>query len=145
MASVDTIFGGVSPYRFVWSRGTNRYFGTVLNKARAGKYYLTVTDNNGCITDDSVRIDEPSRINAQLQVQVPIICFDSMATVAVKQVTGGSPYTLGSGYFYYWDLDKVNKPAIRNDLKSGMHTLEIVDSNQCSAVLNFELKQPEAI
>jgi hypothetical protein len=144
-ASVDTVFGGVSPYRFVWSRGSNRYFGAVINRVRAGKYYLAVTDNNGCVTDDSVRIDEPSKIQAQVQVQVPIICFDSLATVSVRQVTGGSPYSFGNGYFYYWDLEKVNTAPVRKDLKAGMHSVEIVDSNECSELLYVDLKQPEAI
>jgi gliding motility-associated-like protein len=144
-ASIDTIYGGISPYRFVWSKGSNRYFGKVLNRVNAGMYYVNVTDNNGCLTEDSVRIDEPFKIVPQIQVKVPIICFDSMATVQVNQVVGGTPYSLGNGYFYFWDLEKVNSGPVRSNLKAGIHTVEVLDSNSCNAVVNFELKQPEPI
>lgn len=48
-----TLSGGVQPYNFLWSDGQT---GNPAVNLCEGKYYLTITDNNKCIKNDSVNI-----------------------------------------------------------------------------------------
>jgi len=52
--------GGVSPYTFSWSNGSNTSNVSGLSK---GEYVLTITDKNGCVLEKEFEITEPLREN----------------------------------------------------------------------------------
>jgi gliding motility-associated-like protein len=141
-ASVKSISGGTSPYRYVWTKGTNQYFGSNLTKMPAGTYYLVATDNNGCIDSTSVTINQPLQVQASYKVLKEIKCFDSTGKVSIT-AWGGTPYP-GNKYTYYWDGDMMDGGNVKNNLKAGVHTVEVRDENFCvSSRLNIQLTQPE--
>ncbi|MES2703897.1 MAG: gliding motility-associated C-terminal domain-containing protein [Bacteroidota bacterium] len=55
-----TMGGGTAPYTYIWSTG-----GTTrdLQNLPAGRYALKVTDNNGCVVEANVMLDEPLPID----------------------------------------------------------------------------------
>lgn len=48
--------GGTPPYNFTWNDPSNQNKDTAVNLV-AGVYTVEVTDNNGCITSDSIEVD----------------------------------------------------------------------------------------
>ena len=50
--------GGLAPYSYLWN---NSSFSTTstINNLCAGLYNITITDNNGCVINDSISISEP--------------------------------------------------------------------------------------
>ena len=60
------------PYFYRWYKGVKTYFGKTLTNVQAGKYYLLLTDNNGCLKNDSVTIFEPAKL-------VPTVFYSAVA------------------------------------------------------------------
>jgi PKD repeat protein len=52
-AAVDTVYGGVGPYTYLWSNGGTTPALTGLNP---GNYIVTITDNNGCTSSAGVTV-----------------------------------------------------------------------------------------
>jgi hypothetical protein len=53
------VSGGVSPYVYNWSNGSNTSQAVGLS---LGSYWYEVTDTNGCYTTDTVFIDQPNQL-----------------------------------------------------------------------------------
>ncbi len=85
-----TVAGGTTPYTYSWSNGAGS---EDLTGTAAGNYGVTITDNCGITTSDSVTISEPSIILAAMS-QTNISCNgygDGTATVTATD--GTPPYT----------------------------------------------------
>ena len=144
-ASVDTVFGGVTPYRFSWSNASQRRYGKTLSRVKSGLWSISVTDNNGCLSFDSIQIDEPYPISANVEILSPIVCYDSFGTALVSNVTGGTKKLTGTEYYYLWDGETQHTGPKRENLKAGSHNVQIIDANNCSKSLKFALSQPTPI
>ena len=48
-----TVFGGIKPYKYKWSTGDTSM---ILENIRSGNYAVTITDANGCMTQNSVQV-----------------------------------------------------------------------------------------
>ncbi|MFT5823933.1 MAG: hypothetical protein ACI8ZM_005199 [Crocinitomix sp.] len=90
---VSTFVSGTSPFTYEWLTGE-----TVadIEDLGTGWYYITVEDENGCISNDSVFIDQPSELN------VTVVSTSDMPGElngkAWATVTGGTP-----AYNYFWN------------------------------------------
>ena len=108
--------GGTPPYSYEWSNGVTG--SAVISNLATGEYYLTVTDNNGCMADDVgdvlgplsaesiAQIESfqmfPSIVKDQLQVQLQLlqseqISFDIFSTngqLLNKQIVQGQNLNL---------------------------------------------------
>ena len=60
-----TVSGGTSPYSYLWSNGDTT---AVITDLAPGTYYVTVTDDNGCVGNLSAVINRPSRITSQFSI-----------------------------------------------------------------------------
>ena len=111
-----------------------------------GFYGLTVTDDNGCVAmADSLVV-----VNFQsLEVMLPgnnindVDCFGEMnGAIDINPVGGVPPYT------FIWTNeagDTISMEEDLNGLAAGMYSIELIDFNDCSFVLNDILvDQPEA-
>jgi len=118
--------GGRTPYNFNWSNGDNT--GTVSNLA-AGTYTVTVTDTINCSVNETITINEPAALVANLNV-VNESYYQTNDGSATLNVAGGvSPYT------YNW-LNGGTTSSI-NNLSPGNYTVTIMDANSCSKTENF--------
>ncbi|MBA7533236.1 hypothetical protein ES705_25471 [subsurface metagenome] len=66
-----TVSGGTSPFTFSWSNGETT---EDISGLTAGKYYVTLTDSNACITVDSVTITEPAPVPAPIANDT-LVCY----------------------------------------------------------------------
>jgi gliding motility-associated-like protein len=79
-ASVS-VSGGISPYLFNWSNGSNA--DSVYNLTM-GNYQVTVTDANGCTSSDIVMITEPQELTANALNSTPSCVGQNVLLSAVS-------------------------------------------------------------
>ncbi|HXP48714.1 MAG TPA: SprB repeat-containing protein, partial [Bacteroidia bacterium] len=113
--------GGTPGYSYLWS---NSYTASSIS-AKAGSYTVTITDMNGCFSNDSAVIIQPSHLRDSIISTTNEKCFgDSLGSISVG-VTNGTP-----GYSYSWaPYGGSNKIATK--LTAGIYTVTIIDAGGC--------------
>ena len=108
----------------------------------AGSYTVTVTDDNGCNTNDNVTISEPDQLYA-----IPLL----VNHVSCNGLSDGSATSIGVGgtvaadYTYLWDDPTAQATATATNLAAGTYTITITDDNGCSADSTIDIIQPNAL
>ena len=121
-ATVTTV-GGTAPFSYAWSpMATNT---PILNNLAAGTYAVTVTDVNGCTSQTTVTITEPTPLVATSIATDELLGSDGTATVNVSG--GTAPYT------YNWSSGGIG--ATETGLVAGVYTVNITDANGCLEVV----------
>jgi hypothetical protein len=130
--SVDiTVNGGLPPYTFAWSNGSNSedIFGLT-----AGTYTVTVSDAANCPTTSSYTVAEPgSIIGSGLITNVTCNGY-SDGSIDLTVIGGTSPYTIS------WS-NGANTEDI-SGLAAGVYTVTIIDNNSCAGQSMFTLIDP---
>ncbi len=129
----SNVSGGTAPYSYLWSTG---HTGRNLRNRVAGTYSLTVTDANGCITNEVFTITEPA---AALSVQSVLSnepsCFGSAdGSLSVIMTGGTAPYS------YSWSNGSTSNST--GAITSGSYTVTVTDANGCILVENYLLNDP---
>jgi gliding motility-associated-like protein len=126
--------GGTPGYSFLWSTGATTSSITSLS---AATYTLTVTDNNGCKTVDSVTINQPGILTATGNV-TNVHCTNTQDGSIQLTATGGTaPYT------YHWNNGDSSATIV--GLAGGAYTVTITDANSCTVSLSFNVNTPTPI
>lgn len=130
------IIGGTSPYQFTWSSsaiGNN----SQANNLSSGTYYLTVSDANNCLINDSITLIQPANFSANIN-EIPSNCGANDGELEVTSISGG---TVFAGFHTYQWLDASfnvlagpNNPAI-NNLSPAIYMLAVADSVNCRDTL----------
>jgi SprB repeat/PKD-like domain/Bacterial Ig domain/NHL repeat len=127
------IFGGTSPYSYVWSDGgATSKDRTMLS---GGTYAVTVTDGLNCSATKSYYIYEPPTLNVVAVVSQPSC---GVAGSIVLTVSGGSaPYT------YDWsDISGIENEDSRANLAFGTYSLTVTDATGCTYTETYILNDP---
>ena len=130
--------GGTAPYDYSWDT-TPPQSGPLLEDLEAGTYNLTVEDANGCTIDAEYTLEEPDELNANITDVTDVLCFEDSTGSATVEVSGGTP-----PYEYLWDDPDAQTTATASGLPAGTYTVEITDSNDCTAELSVTIDQPDA-
>ncbi|MES2592744.1 MAG: PKD domain-containing protein [Bacteroidota bacterium] len=133
--ATPTISGGTSPYTYNWSQGATSPNATGL---QAGSYTLTVTDNLGCSTFNSVLITQPTKVIASTTKNNET-CGNLNNGSAAAGAIGGSP-----GYTYLWQPGALTSTTI-NNLSSGTYTLTATDIKGCTSTAFAIVTEPAPI
>jgi|GEM_PF-875828 len=115
------IAGGVPPFQYNWSNNTTNQ--DLLNVS-GGTYYVTITDDSGCVKFDTASVIEPAVITSSI-VATQVSCATSADGDVDLTVSGGTP-----PYDFFWSNfifteDLTNVPA-------ATYTVRISDDNGCS-------------
>lgn len=114
------VSSGVSPYQYHWS---NNYPLPNNPNLYPSTYYLTVTDDNSCMSFASATIAEPAPITLS-SVSKTNVCLNECNGTATLNFSGGtSPYT------YEWSDGQTTQTA--DNLCQGLYTFTVYDSNNC--------------
>ena len=134
------ITGGTMPYTFNWSNGNllqNAY------NLSAGTYFVTITDNNGCIFDFPLE-------NGFLIQEFPplLISIDSIIDLACASDTNGAIYINVQGglapYTYQWSNGAISQNI--ENLSAAYYTLTLTDAANCQLIYNeAQMYIPEPI
>ncbi len=131
------VSGGTAPYSYQWSTGANN---TTLVGLTAGIYYLTITDNLGCIKDTFFTVTEPDAISIT-ETHQNVSCFglaDGWIDIVVSN--GVSPYS------YVWSGPSCpcNGTHITN-LQAGTYFVTVTDANSCKKILSIQITEPSVL
>ncbi len=130
-----SVIGGTQPYTYAWSSGETA---KDLSGISGGSYTLTVTDNNGCQSSETMVVAEPT---APLSASATITnetCFGDSQGAVVLNVSGGSaPYT------YVWNQGSSSKDIF--GLSQGTYQVTITDNKGCSIQQDYTVTGPSAI
>ena len=118
------INGGTVPYSTNWN-GNNP---TALN---SGVYNFTVTDDNGCTSQENVSINEPPEMQLEIDT-FSVSCFGGNDGYAVLNISGGA----GAPYNTSWGI--LNP----NFLPSGNHIVTVYDANNCALIDTVIITEP---
>ncbi|MEO0312203.1 MAG: hypothetical protein RIQ89_1860 [Bacteroidota bacterium] len=126
--------GGTAPYTYSWSpSGGNN---ATANNLSAGNYQVTITDANGCSTDETVTINQPSSLTANITNATPPLCNGGTNGSATVNVLGGS-----APYSYLWSPGGMTTSSVSN-LSAGSYTITITDINGCTTTASVSISQP---
>ncbi len=133
-------FDGTPPYTYLWSDGPP---GQTVNNPTGlcdGKYYVTVTDNNGCTALDSAIVNEPTQVQPGVVV-TDVACFGDATGSAMANPTGGTGSYPANGYM--WNSSG-NTTNTETGLVAGTYTVTVTDSDGCTNTETFIVGQPAA-
>lgn len=127
--------GGVPPYNYNWSNGITS--DNNLN-IPAGTYSLTVTDQNGCTIEDSVKISQPSKLNSYISDYGMPLCNSENNGYIHLNVSGGvEPYR------YQWSNFMVTQNI--DSLAAGNYSVTVIDDNGCITGSSVTIPEPPAL
>ena len=124
--------GGVAPYTYTWSDFGN---GSSRTNLEAGKYTVTVTDNNKCEKSVEIEIQSAPQFNLTADV-TPITCFGANDGSIKLTIDGGqAPISLE------W-ADDPQAGITRTNLKSGVYSVLLTDSSGCEINEIYTITEP---
>tara|TARA_B100001758_G_scaffold105218_1_gene90109 strand:+ start:19737 stop:24971 length:5235 start_codon:yes stop_codon:yes gene_type:complete len=151
----DSVYGGVgdaTSYIYAWSTGDSTY---TLNNIPADIYFITVIDENDCLSLDSFIINDDNALAATSAIVQNVSCFDACDGEIKVEVTGlGVPfYDVNNDpyYEYQWDdfLSQTNDTVIGlcvdNTTNSTVYTCVITDAEDCPITISVTLVQPDSL
>jgi len=132
--------GGTPPYQFDLSGFSESGSNVNFNALPAGKYELILTDTNGCVVTDSVEVNEPDELIANIDTINFVQCYGSNDGSAHVSVVGG----IGS-FNYEWNTLPVQNIAWAVDLEPGTYSVIITDGNGCLAFDTVNITEPDPL
>jgi len=140
--------GGTPDYTFSWiDDSMNSYTGSSLTDLVSGEYYLTITDENGCIVQDTIDINSEEVFTLDLEVfttgtgDFNLACLGDENASAEATVTGGVP-----DYTYEWtdvNDDVIGMESTLADLGAGSYAITVTDLSGCELEENFIITEPD--
>ncbi|WP_183822314.1 T9SS type A sorting domain-containing protein, partial [Algibacter amylolyticus] len=134
-AATVTEIGGTAPYTYVWSNSATT---ATITGVVAGTYNVTVTDANGCTSDTSVTITEPTALTASITSQTNIDCNGGANGAAtVTEVGGTAPYT------YVWSNSATT--ATITGVTAGTYNVTVTDAKGCTSDTSVTITEPTTL
>lgn len=118
------VSGGSKPYTYQWSSGLTQT-DSIDEGLCVGKWYVDITDANGCSQKDSVIITEPTKLLLGTDTTRVNCDYDCNGTVTAN-VTGGTlPYA------YEWSDPALQSTATATGLCLGVYLVKVLDAEGC--------------
>jgi gliding motility-associated-like protein len=128
---------------YSWS-GPNSYSGTgasvnIPNVTTdfSGPFTVTATDENGCTATATVLMNVTNGPSVNV-IGTNVLCNGGTSGQAIANPTGTGPFT------YSWSPSGQTNQTAEN-LSAGVHTVTVIDGNNCSTVASTTLTQPAAM
>jgi hypothetical protein len=127
-------FGGVGSYNYTWSTGSNSQS---INNLSAGDYTVTVTDENDCISIETVVVelncslgisadDDDLECNGESNGELSVNISGQSDPVTIEWSNGGSTETI-------------------SDLSAGSYSVTVTDANGCFDIIEAMVLEPDLI
>ncbi len=133
----ENVSGGTPGYQYTWNN--NAPNSSTITGLNANTYYLTVTDNVGCVALDTIEI---INLNPPLVITTlatnNITCYSGNDGLIDIDVTGGV-----ANYSYWWSNGLNTQDAV--DVIADTFTVIVTDNVGCTISDTWELTQPDEI
>ncbi len=132
--------GGTAPYTYAQGTGAYQASGTFTGLA-AGTYTFHIKDDNGCIIDTTITINEPTPIDIAGSLSITDIDCNGNADgeVTIGASGGTSPYTYALGTGAY------QASGTFSNLAAGTHTFHVLDANGCQKDTTITITEPDPL
>jgi len=133
---------GINVFTYAWDDPLNQtsFFADSLP---IGVHTVTVTDNQGCTTTESIEIKQPGRLTPVLADKDQVSCFGLQDGYIIMSQTGGN-----GAYSYSWEDEDIYTPsplstdsAIVN-LSGGFYFLTLTDYKNCTIDTTILVYEP---
>lgn len=132
-----TAQGGTGAYSYSWS-GSGLNAASVSNLS-AGIQSVTVSDANGCTTEASVTLTQPTQLVADVQMVQSVSCTNDDDGILTVVVSGGV-----GNYTYNWSSGLGTGSTV-NGLSAGTYFVTVADENSCTVVDSYTLINPAPV
>ncbi|WP_109829544.1 OmpA family protein [Reichenbachiella versicolor] len=130
-----TALEGVEPYQFAWSNGETTEDIIGLS---AGKYELSITQGNGCVSTLEAEIVQPPSFETEIADIKDVNCFgESTGSIDITAAGGVEPYE------FAWSNGATSQnisEAVADD-----YSVMITDANGCLNTINASIEQPDEL
>lgn len=118
-------------WTYDWSNGAT---GPVLQGLAAGTYCVTVTNEQGCATENCVTLTSPPELQLEV-VTTDISCANGTDGSITVVATGGvAPYQ------YLWNNGATTQTI--TGLSPGVYSVTVIDANGCSITIDAAINEP---
>ena len=135
-----TATGGTGTnYMFSWSNG---FTGQNISNILSGMYTVDVEDENGCISTDSITIEDYERIEINYTSFPPTCNSGTDGRIGIQRVTGGSDQagTLN----FEWNTSDIT-PLIENLEGGRNYSVIVTDAGGCKGDTTIFLPDPDSL
>lgn len=122
---------GNAPYAYNWEN-TAGQIGTSSEDLRAGSYQFSITDALGCSDTISVQLSQPESMEASFVIGNASSAVAADGSIALEMLSGGTP-----PYRFFWSTGDTTNSL--SNLLPGFYELAILDANDCTQSLSFEV------
>lgn len=128
---VTKVSGGVMPYAYKWSNGSERSFITDLN---GGNYSLVVIDQNGCRNGINLKVRENKEIKIDYEIVEDISNYKS---VKINQ----NQRTRDYDFYWFSKIGGFNSTEQNlNSVTPGEYLLIVSNGDGCTKRFDFDLR-----
>lgn len=120
--------------QFLWENGIN---GKTNLTASEGWNTVTITHTNGCVVVDSVLVPNAASVVTSSSLQMVSCNGLSDGSIQLDVSAALAPVT--------FDWSNGANQAINANLAPGIYDVVVTDSRPCSAVLSFEIQEPDLL
>lgn len=131
-----TMNTGVAPYTYSWSTGGNSQD---VDSLISGTYFVTVTDDDNCLMEDSIVISEPDSLMTGMSQQSTSCNGYCDGTTTVTGLGGTLPYS------YQWDDPSNQVTATATGLCVLTYNVTLTDANSCVTTDSIVLSEPAVL
>jgi gliding motility-associated-like protein len=125
------------PYSITWSANVGGQTGPSISNLAPGTYSATVSDAVGCLTSQSVTLEQRPPLVLRFESK-DNTCFGYSDGQLEAFAMGGTP-----GYTYRWSNG--GSQAVLPNVAAGTYSLTVTDANGCEITANSTVAQPVEI
>jgi len=126
---------GVAPYQYAWNDLQSTQVAS--NLSANTQYTVTITDANGCTTNQSIMLAQPAPLSMNFLTQ-NVTCYAGNNGVASAVISGGT-----ASYTYSWlPASTAGNVSSVSTLHAGTYTLNVIDYHGCAIDTIFTISQP---
>ena len=120
------VTNGAKPYTYLWNDFLSQTASTAVGLP-PGVYSLEMSDNNGCISSETITVGEIPGMSVVLNL-TDATCVDNADGSIKAVVAGGTP-----PYNYQWEPGS-GTGALFDNLLTGSYNVTVTDSNGCTNI-----------
>jgi len=135
--SINMIISGGQPgYTFVWNIPADTL--QQITNAFVGTYYVTVTDANHCVKDDSVIVATPGQLYTSGVIKNVSCSGKSDGQINITVYGGTLPYG------FSWSYNNVSTQNLYQ-IPGGSYYVTVTDANGCQVASLYVVREPTAL